>query len=828
MKNTIDIGIDLGTTNSVIAKYEKGEVEIFSDPKSNKYFIPSVVAYSSDNVVVGDRALEFIRDNPQSVASTFKRKMGTCDEYYIQSIEKYKSPLELSTEVLKKLRSIATKDTFLQSAVVTIPSSFDTVQANATKEAGKMAGFSNVVLLQEPIAASLAYANQTKRIFNDHEIWLVYDLGGGTFDVALIEISNGEMRMLDHEGDTLLGGKDFDRKIVENVIIPFLSENYKLSNFGAELKSASGKYNKLWKLLMQKAEQAKIDLTNNKNTVINLDIKIPDSIEIDDKINLSREQFEKIAKGIVEHTIRLSSKMLKRNLLQSDDIKFILMTGGATKTPFVGKTLEEKLAVQINTEIDPITSVAIGAAFFAGTKVVENYNEPSERKTHENISVKVAYEKNTKESYASLSATASGNIENLEYDIIREDGGYLTERIPLTPNIVELLPLEKNTYNFFRFRIFSPDNKEIETSIERMTIAQGRYNVAGQLLPEDICLEIDDPESGSTRLLLLFNKNSVLPLDKSINRLINKTIKKGSDEKFIINVLEGNSQSLPIANRTIGYMAIEGKQLKTDLHKGSDIELIFEITESRDLRITANIPILQQQFFQIFTPENRKLPVDKLESDFEALLGKLEKELDESVKQEDYENAKKIKILMDKISDYIEKVKAISEDDITDARYHFEDRKRELAMEIFNITKDKIINVLIKEYLEEKISCGKIVKKDGNKNEVEWYEKLISRERTVLNVHNPSEIQNLLDDLRDLKFAILWRIPDYLINVFEWLKSQKKNFRNIQKGKELIASAYKALETENYTWLKQVNFNLLNLLPRDVKKEMVQSGTGIL
>ena len=215
MSKMINFGIDLGTTNSLVAKFNKGTVEVFKNPNGFKETLPSVVGFRNDRILVGEQARTYLEKDPKNVASRFKRKMGTTESFKIKSLGQSKTPVELSAFVLKELKTFIHTGEMPEAVVITIPASFDMVQSNATKEAGYAAGFKQVVLLQEPIAASLAYANKEKSVDLKNSQWIVYDLGGGTFDVALVRIVEGELKIVDHEGDNYLGGTDFDALIVE-------------------------------------------------------------------------------------------------------------------------------------------------------------------------------------------------------------------------------------------------------------------------------------------------------------------------------------------------------------------------------------------------------------------------------------------------------------------------------------------------------------------------------------------------------------------------------------------------------------------------------------
>ena len=287
MSKTINYGIDLGTTNSAIAFYNEGEVTIFKNPSTLKETIASVIAFKGERQIVGEKALELLAKNPNNVFGVFKRKMGTSDKYFLESQGLFLSPVELSAILLKELKNfIHTGDT-PRSIVITIPAAFDTVQSNATKQAGYDAGFEEVVLLQEPIAASLAYANSTSVDLNNQK-WLVYDLGGGTFDVALAHAANGEMKVVDHEGDNYLGGSDFDSRIIDKFIIPKLMTLGSFSDLEKEMKTTSGKYNKLYNKLKHLAEEAKKELTHKTVAEIEFDITDDSGKEIEVYLELSK------------------------------------------------------------------------------------------------------------------------------------------------------------------------------------------------------------------------------------------------------------------------------------------------------------------------------------------------------------------------------------------------------------------------------------------------------------------------------------------------------------------------------------------------------------
>lgn len=819
----INYGIDLGTTNSAIAKFVKGEVEVFKNPlETGKETLPSVVYYKKDKVIVGTNARTYFERDSDNVFGTFKRKMGTTESFKVKSINQSKTPIELSAEVLKELKGFVHSGEKFDAAVITIPASFDVIQSNATKEAGYLAGFKQVILLQEPIAASLAYANKHKERDLENGQWLVYDLGGGTFDVALIKIKDGEMKVLDHEGDNFLGGSDFDNLIVEKLVIPYLNKNFKFNDLENEMKSRTGKLNKLYFRLIKLAEDAKITLSSRTSAEIEVrDIADDNDQQIDISIDITRSEFEGIIKEYIDKTLDMIKKILVRNSLKPSDIQFTLMVGGSTYTPYVRKRVEEILQIPINCDIDPTTAIAIGAAYFAGTKE-KSFEQDVKNKVTTDIKIRLAYQKTSQEDEEILAGRVEGNIEGLFYQITREDKGYDSGRRPLSNRISEDLPLLKNSYNFFRLIILDDKNNIVETDAELIGIAQGKYNVAGQPLPHDICLETDnDPEleSNSTKLDLFFQKNTILPQKRTKQYTLHKTILKGGIDKFVINVLEGPQSALPEANQSIGYIEIDGSKVSRDILRGTEIEITLEMSESRDLKVTVYIPMSDQQFSEVFNPSKRHLTVTKLQDEVETLSEKLEEEIEEAVEREDYETADQLTALKRKVDDLVTNTNNLTSDDVTDKKFQFEDNKRKIAQEIDDATRDKRISILKSKYNEDKEWCRNLIDENGNDHDYKIFGEIVGREQVFLNSITPVKIMEAIEELLDLGSNILWRTPEFLIGRFKRLIEKPQLFNDQEQSKSLMEAGNMAIVNKNFDRLREINFGLISLLPKSAQQD---------
>ncbi len=400
------------------------------------------------------------------------------------------------------------------------------------------------------------------------------------------------------------------------------------------------------------------------------------------------------------------------------------------------------------------------------------------RKTVSGIKVKLAYQKNSFEDEEILAGKIEGNIDGLFYQITREDKGFDSGRKALTPRISEDLPLLKNSYNFFRLLILDGQNNIVETDVELIGIAHNKYG-SEQVIAHDICLEVDanpELEITQTKLKLAFQKNTIIPQKKVFYETMNKTIIKGSEDKIVINVVEGSQYNLPEANQTIGYLEISGKKMSRDILRNTEIEITLEMSESRDLKATVYIPMSDQQFTEVFNPSQRHLPVSKLQDEVEILSEKIDTEISEAVQREDFETAEILTNLKKRVDILTENSNKLTSDDSTDDKFKLENKKIEIAQEIDNATRDKRIALLKIKYNEDKEWCKKIVDENGNDHDHKIFNDIVGREQSFLNSITPVKIMEAIDELVELGAVILWRTPLFLENRFKRLIEKPQLF----------------------------------------------------
>ncbi len=825
---TINFAIDLGTTNSLIANYNNGAVKIYNNPLGLKQTLPSCVAFRGNRTIIGDKALDYLEKDAENVCMLFKRKMGTQETYFIPSIDKEVSPIELSSLILKELQNFVTDTDQLQTAVITIPASFDTIQSNATKKAGLLAGFKEVVLLQEPIAACLAFANQANLDIETSKKWIVYDFGGGTFDVALVEVNDRELKVIDNEGDNFLGGADFDNLIVEKIIIPQIEAKTNITNLWKDIKSKSSNYKGLYFELLKKAEEAKKELSVYPETEIELDIDI-NNTNLFDQIIITRAQFEAVITSKVEQTITFIKKVISQNQLINSQIDRLILIGGSTYVPLIKQRIKEETGILVDSSIDPTSAVVDGAAYFAGSKPSILQDVDNAIKEEENsIETQLFFEQNTRDLEELITCKVSGN--NLKYRITRADGGYDSGIKTVVNNgFSEFVPLLKGQLNRFKVQVLDQDLTVLKT-INTIAINQGSYNVLGQPLPIDICMEIDDIDASTTRLEQIFGKGSILPLKKKIYKTASKTILKDSDANLIINIVEGQSKGLPSSGLSIGYIEFSGKDLEDDLIKGTDIEIELEITESRDLKINVYLQACDQEFKNVFSESERAISISKINMEINSVLSEVDHLIKEQVENENFEYSNKLEQLRVGLIEVQIETTLLDEDDVSDQKYQLDDKKRKLIQEFDSLTRNKVIALEIEEYNYSKQAVEWEVNKDENDKFRPKYLKAIANEKEIINSGDKYLIRAKTKELDVLYNSILQSSDENFISYYLGLKYSSE-YTDTKKAKKLIKQGDEALERSDYKTLKHTVYALYALLPDKEKEKQNQfkddSKTGL-
>lgn len=351
------IGIDLGTTNSAICSYDGQNVRVWKSPEQNDVTPSAIYVDKRGNRYYGNKAYNQAPYNPNNSATLFKRFMGTSTKIELEASQLVLTPEECSAEVLKVLYGYLPEEIRNDpetSTVITVPAAFNQMKKDATLQAAKLAGLGRVALMQEPVAAIMSVMRSSKL----EGIFLVYDLGGGTFDVSIAENINGKVNLLAHGGIEMCGGRDIDRTIFNQIVIPWLTENFSLPD---DLL-INRKYKTFCRVAQWATERAKIELSSTDNCTIALSEGEARTIDEDGNelyldIDISREMVDKLMADLVDETVAATRETMEKAGLSANDIERIVFVGGPTNY----KPLRDKVAFELSVpaNIDVIGFVSI-------------------------------------------------------------------------------------------------------------------------------------------------------------------------------------------------------------------------------------------------------------------------------------------------------------------------------------------------------------------------------------------------------------------------------------------------------------------------------------
>jgi len=797
----INYAIDLGTTNSLIAKSSNGSVQVFKNPKGFKEALPSVIAFRKNGIIVGDKARELKDRDPKNVFSSFKRKMGTDQAFLVEQTNETVTPIQLSAMVLNELKTFLLEDV-PSSIVITIPASFDTIQSSATKEAGLSAGFKEVVLLQEPIAACLAVFNQFGTI--EEGKWLIYDLGGGTFDVAIVHVNDGELKVLDHQGNNFLGGLDFDISIVNEFILPQLQEQGEFGKLIASIKSNNDDKDSqaAFNYLLYYAEQLKIELSTYPESYAEFQFKDDNGDFQDIEIKLTRAEFNASIDQGVNQTLRLVKDLISSNNLTAEDFKEIVLVGGSTYSPYVREKIEQEIGLTVNQKVDPTSAIVIGAAHYAANKSAkfeEITRAVNPSSTHETTIVPI-YEAQSRDTTELVILKTKRFVNGLYFRISRSDNGYDSGKLILEENRRISVPLIEKANNTFTVELYNESGMLLDANAASFSIAQGLFVIDGQPLPHDICIEIDDINFNETKLQPVFLKNNILPLRKTIYKTVSRNMLYTSDDELLINILEGDRNASPATNQIIGCITIRPKDMNKNLIKDSEIEITLNISEDRELSISACIPALDYEIKNVFNPNSKTVSSSKLREELQFLIFKSKQEKEKALEIEEFEKASVFHQILEEAQQALDKIGHNGEI-ASDTKYHVDEWKRQLAVKYDSQTRNTRLENVLTQFQSTKEHVIHLSKESDFSDRLKSkLNQILTDEKEAVansNVMMIKELQRQLEDIR-------WEYRKTNINelrgiFFHYKLAHPDGYTNTRRAEEIIKIAELRFNDANVT-----------------------------
>lgn len=599
----IDYGIDLGTTNSAICRMDKGEpIVIKSDVLKDT--MPSCVAFTKrKSVKAGDsafndmksdkrRAFKIGKKEASNAYIEFKRTMGTDTKYPSTFMEKEYTSEELSAEVLKTLKSFIT-DENISSAVITVPAKFTVGQKTATMEAARIAGFEKCELLQEPIAAAMAYGLTAD---SKDGIWMVFDFGGGTFDAALLKVEDGIMQVFDTEGDNYLGGKNLDYAIVDNIIIPYLSQNFSIN----ETLNSEEKKDVLREAMKTYAEEAKNQLSfKDKYDLLSNLGELPedeDGEEMELDITISQSELYNVIRPYFQKAVDICLDLIERNNLKTSQINKLILVGGPTHSPLIRQMLKEQVSPNVDTSIDPMTAVATGAALYASTlDAAINEKEINV----DTVRLEIGYESTSVETTEWVSAKLADDnkISKVYIELERSDKAWSSGKVEIDSigNVIEVSLVESKP-NSFTIYAYNESGDKIPCFPNEITIIQGA-KVSAAPLPYNIGIAVwnDIKKRPVIRMVKGLEKNKPVPAVGVLNGLkTTNRLRPGVEGDILkipvyqvddFNGAEGRSAAL---YEYVADIIITGEDIDTLITEDSTIDITLKVDTSEQMSLEVN------------------------------------------------------------------------------------------------------------------------------------------------------------------------------------------------------------------------------------------------
>ena len=767
-RTKIDYGIDLGTTNSAISRMEKGEAKIIRI-RSNEIMPSCVYINKKKGIIVGNNAFNSMKKDKSNLMKNFetsvsnsfiefKRTLGTDKKYHSSNMEKNFSSEELSAEVLKELKSFVT-DESIKSIVVTVPAKFTINQKDATNRAAKLAGFEHIELLQEPIAASMAYGLTAK---NKDGYWLVFDFGGGTFDAALLRVEEEIMKVIDTDGDNFLGGKNLDYAIVDEIIIPYIKENFAINS----IMSDDNKHKILQDAMKFYAEETKIQLSFNETHNILSDLgDIPgvddegEEFELD--IEITQNDLKKVLAPIFQKAINICKDLLQRNNLEGNSLDSLILVGGPTYSPILRKMLEEQIT-KPDTSTDPMTVVSKGAALYASTINVSDEIKEAQRDTTK-IQLELGYETTTVEEEEMvvvkvLKDKTEGEIPNKVFaDIVRGDKAWSSgkQEIGEKGDIIEV-KLNNGKSNLFNVLIYNDKGDLLPSEPSNFSIIQGS-KIGSATLPYHIGIEIKSRASGKVvfRAIKGLEKNQSTPATGTISGLkTQKQIRPGMKDDFIkIPIYQGEHNaegSRAIYNEHVSDVIISGEELPSILPENSDVDLTLKSDKSEKLSVSAFFPTLD------FTYDTVVEIVTGTEIDAIWLSEEIQKAKQSLhlIEQEGvYDKPEELEKLNSNLQDLEKRFKQ-GKTDYDRKKDVLDSLRRELRK--LETMQDEVEWPKTEEELKDVFyRLEKTNKEFGNEKTIEIVEQFKEQIPEVIKEKNVKLAQELIDNMRSLDFALI-------------------------------------------------------------------------
>ncbi len=800
------VGIDLGTTNSAICSYDGDETRIWKSPEQNDV-TPSVIYIDRrGNKYVGKRAYDSAPHSPDNAAMLFKRLMGTSTPIKLSAVDITMSPEECSSEILRVLSGYLPEELRNDpdvGTVITVPAAFNQMQKNATMQAAELAGIGRIALMQEPVAAVMS----VMKARNADGIFVVFDFGGGTLDVALAESLGGRINLLAHGGIAMCGGRDFDRLLVDNVIKPWLFENFDLP----QDVSTNPRYKSLLRLAAWAAERAKIELSARDEAIISLSetearVRDQSDQEIYIDISIDRSTLDGLIEEKVNEAIEAARETLSKAGLSPHDVERVVFVGGPTNYKPLRDKVSFELGIPASVEVNPMTAVAEGAALFA-----ESIEWGSENRSRKSNSGKLAssgpldltfnFTARTPDTKAKIVVQLGGDvISGAEFQVDSLDTGWTSGRMQLKNGASVDISELKNGENVFKVFVFDATGGHMALEQDKLVITRTAATVDAIPASHSISIEVLEKLGGASTIDWLVRAGDLLPKKGVRIFKSGESLKAGSNGALNFKLLEGESDE-PSDNRFIGLLKITGSDFDDGvIPAGSDLQCDYEMLDSGNIMFEVSVPSIGGTF------HSERGFISRQEGQFDYV----------SDSARVSEEGERTLLRLDQIDEVIDDPKLeqvrrkLTSALELDSDEPDPERTQEAMEGVFDAR--RLLAKVRKENLKEirRMELGSAtdffnehIRQFARPSEENTFDNLVRTAQRAID-RNDNDFESHLNELKGKNFEILWRQDWFVVEKFNWMASSQHHFSDPARFEELVSTGLNLLQTDDIDSLRQI------------------------
>ncbi|MCA1856432.1 Hsp70 family protein [Massilia oculi] len=809
MKNYI--GIDLGTTNSAISTYDGETLRLFKSPDQNDVTPSAIFIDKRGNKYVGKRAYDNAARAPDNAATLFKRLIGTSTPIRLPAVDLEMTPEECSAEILRVLFGYLPEEVRNDpdtGTVITVPAAFNQMQKDATMAAAEMAGLGRVALMQEPVAAVMSVMRQRA----SDGMFLVYDLGGGTLDIAIAESINGRVSLLAHGGIAMCGGRDFDRLLLDRVIKPWLHKNFDLpEDFSTDKRYATLRHMATWA-----AEKAKIELSSGDEAIITLDdselrVRDESGADIYLDITITRTTFDGLIAEKVEESVAAARDTMEKAGLSPHDIGRIVFVGGPTQYKPLRDKVAFELGIAASTDVNPMTAVAEGAALFAES--IDWSSENRSRKSGRGalamggqLALSFSFQARTPDHRAKVVAKlGSSAADGMAFQIDSLDTGWSSGRMALRDGVIVDVTLSKPGENVFKVFVYDAAGGGISLPQDRIVIVRTAAQIDAIPASHSIAVEVLDRVGGRTILDFLVREGDQLPKRGKKTFKAGEALAAGSRGSLKFKVWEGEIDHPVSDNRFVGMFEIKGTDIGDGaIARGSDLICDYEVLDSGNIVLDVTVPSIGGTFHSgrnFYSRDEGQVDYSKaakrIEEEAERVSTRL-KEIVGKVSDPRLDQAQErlARVQKDGTQDADPEAAKQAMDDVQEAKRLLSLARKANQEEIRQIDLDKVIDFFDSH-----------LRNNARPAETSAFDNLSRTAHRAIDKDGP-EFDGLLDEMRSKNIEILWRQDWFIVDKFKWLAQSAHRFPDANEHAAQCAKGRRALESGDIDALRRIVLEL--------------------